>query len=66
MKIFVVNLDRSIDRRLAIFTRLQELGLSATRFSAVDGSKLSADEKGYNGLKRRLLFGKDLTDGEIG
>ncbi len=66
MKIFVINLDRSIDRREAIFSRLRELGLAATRFPAVDGKTLSEAEKGYNGRKRRLIYGKNLTDGEIG
>lgn len=66
MKIFVINLDRSTERRDAVFARLAELGLEATRFSAFDGTALSEAEKGYNGRKRRLIYGKDLTIGEIG
>lgn len=66
MEIFVINLERSVDRRRAIFARLAELGLSATRFPAIDGTTLSEAEKGYNGRKRRLFYGKDLTLGEIG
>lgn len=66
MKIFVINLDRSPGRRAAVFARLGELGLHATRFPAFDGATLSAAEQGYNGRKRRLIYGKDLTIGEIG
>lgn len=68
VKIFVINLDRSPDRREAIFARLGELGLTATatRFPAIDGATLSEAEQGYNGRKRRLFYGKDLTLGEIG
>lgn len=66
INIFIINLERSVDRRQQILERLKQLGLEAEVFSAYEGAKLPDGGKRYNGRKRRLFFGKDLTPGEIG
>ena len=66
MHIFVISLQTSVDRRRRILDRLAELGLTAEIFWGIDGRKLPPSERRYAGRLRRLLYGKDLTDGEIG
>lgn len=41
--IWLINLDRDTDRRAAMETQLAALGLSYTRFAAINGKDLSAD-----------------------
>ena len=64
--VFVISLDRSHDRRERILARLADLGLSAEIFTAVEGAALAPEAADYAGRLRRLLFGKDLSAGEIG
>lgn len=64
--VFIISLDRSLDRRERILARLADLGMSAEIFPAVDGAALARDATDYAGRLRRLLFGKDLSAGEIG
>lgn len=66
MHIFVISLERSMERRSALYARLRSLGLSAEIFSAIDGASLTPDQAHYDGRRRRLLYGKDMTSGEIG
>lgn len=66
MKVFVISLESSVSRREAIIARLSSLGIEAEVFTAIDGRKLSVRDSGYNGRLRRLLYGKNLTPGEIG
>lgn len=66
VNIFVINLERSADRREQILARLKQLGLEAEIFRAYEGAKLPDGGQRYHGRKRRLFFGKDLTLGEIG
>ena len=66
MKVFVINLERSADRREVIEPELQQQGLDYEFFKAVDGSKLAdpqsyADEHGCMVRVKRLM-----THGEIG
>lgn len=67
IKVIVISLKHEKQRRLFIQKQLQEIGLDVTFFDAINGSKenvfLNPD---YNKLKRRLFYGKDLTDGELG
>ncbi len=64
--VFVINLERSVERRARILARLQELGLTGEIFTACEGRALPDGGKKYNGRKRRLLFGHEMTAGEIG
>lgn len=67
LRIFVINLRGSTERRAAMQQQLGDLGLPFEFFDAVDGKKLQAqDLAAYDGRKRRLFFGKDLSQGEIG
>lgn len=65
--IFVINLERSADRRTAMAARLDPLHVPYTFFKAVNGHELDIDTlAAYDKTRRRLYFGKDLTKGEIG
>lgn len=66
MHIFVISLQTSVERRRRILDRLAALGLTAEIFWGIDGRKLPPSERRYAGRLRQLLYGKDLTDGEIG
>lgn len=66
MHIFVISLDRSVDRRAKVLSRLTALGLTAEVFPAIDGYSLPLPDPHYDGRTRRLLHGKDMTPGEIG
>jgi GR25 family glycosyltransferase involved in LPS biosynthesis len=60
-RIFVINLQRSPDRRRFIADRLDQLGLDREFFSAVDGATLSkADLENYDRKARLKAFGCDL------
>ena len=65
--IFIVNLERSQDRREKITSRLKEIGASFELFPAVDGAKLSEDELAI--YDEKLVFEKiarPLSRSEIG
>lgn len=66
MNIFVISLDASTERREAMQAQLRALGLTAEIFAATDGRLLPADGPHYNGRRRRLFYGKDMSVGEIG
>lgn len=65
MKIFVINLERSIERRKEISKQLQNANVIFEIFNAVDGSKDFKDKWRYNDNKRRLLRARPLSTGEI-
>ncbi len=65
--IFVINLERSADRRAAMAASLEQLGVNYTFFKAVDGKTLDPSSlPDYDSLRRKLFFGRDLSLGEIG
>jgi glycosyl transferase family 25 len=65
--IFIISLKHSAERRALMTARLNELKLPHAFFDAVDGAALDPDTSpDYDGLRRRLFFGRDLTRGEIG
>ncbi len=65
--VFVINLEHSADRRAAMITRLDPLHINYTFFKAVNGHELDIDTlPAYAKTRRRLLFGRDLSKGEIG
>lgn len=65
MKIYVINLERSADRREVISKQLQDANVSFEIFNAVDGSKDFDDQWRYNDKKRRFLRIRPLSTGEI-
>lgn len=66
-RLFVINLDRSPDRRRFMAERFDRLGMQHEFVAAVDGSALSQrDLAPYNREKRLKAFGCDLTPNEIG
>jgi glycosyl transferase family 25 len=67
-KIFVINLDSSVDRIESMQAQCNELGLVFERISAVRGKNLSSDEKAavYNRAVNLAKYDKELNDGEIG
>lgn len=67
LQIFVINRDKDAERRIDMSKRLGALGLEFEFFQAVDGHKIDAySVPEYDGEKRRLYFGRDLSVGEIG
>ena len=65
--VFVINLRRSTERRSIMTGRLNQLGVDHSVFEAVDGQKLELETASvYDGARRRMLFGRDMTKGELG
>lgn len=65
--VFVINLETSAGRRADMTERLAPLGIPYSFFNAVNGRALDIDHLPlYAKTERRLLFGKDMTPGEIG
>jgi glycosyl transferase family 25 len=65
--IFVVNLERSPERREAITTSLEPLGLEFEFFAAVDGNQLGTEDLSvYSESDAIKTVGRALTLGEIG
>jgi glycosyl transferase family 25 len=65
--VFVINLEKSADRRAEMAPRLDPLGIDYTFFKAVNGHALDIDTlPEYDRTRRRLYFSRDLTPGEIG
>lgn len=68
IKIYVINLKSSIDRRKYIENLLSKLGLNFEIFDAVIGKDLNEQfiENIYDSEKARKNFGRELSKGEIG
>jgi len=64
--IIVINLKRSLDRRVRVVGMLEKLGLDYELFEAVDGSNLVADRALISNKESYRLHGRFLTDGEVG
>lgn len=65
--IFVINLKHSAERRRFMAAQLDPLGHEYSFFTAVDGRELELNSlTSYARLLRRLFFGRDLTQGEMG
>lgn len=59
MKIFVINLERAVERRKTVLKRLHELGLNAEIIPAVDGADVDRSALGPGAEP-------GLSDGEVG
>lgn len=67
LPVFVISLPEATERRAQIASHLKELGLAHEIVDAVDGRGFDVPaHTAYNGRRRRLLFGRDLTGGELG
>lgn len=64
---FVITLEQSQERRNLISSRLSELEIPFEFYPGVDGRKVDLlSHKNYSKWKRRMFFGRDLSDGEFG
>lgn len=64
---FVITLEHSLQRRETISGRLGELGIPFEFHPGVDGRKIDLlSHPGYVKWKRRMFFGRDLSNGEFG
>ena len=67
IRIFVVNLERSDDRREFISKQLNRLNLKYEIFKAVDGANLTDEElESYDSSGAHAICARDLTRGEMG
>ncbi len=65
--VFIINLERSADRRAEMSALLDPLHIDYTFFKAIDGRTLDIDAlPDYDRTRRLLFFGHDLSPGEIG
>jgi len=63
----VISLEHAHDRREVISTRLRTLGIPFEFVPGADGRQLDlSTHPGYDGFRRRIFFGRDLTGGELG
>ena len=63
---FVISLPRESLRRKTILKKLNDVPGTFEFFDAIDGKKINLLQHiDYQGLKRRLCYGKDLTRGEL-
>ncbi len=64
--IYLINLDRSADRLRFVTHRLDSLGLPFTRIAAVEGARLTADERAAFVAARPRDGKRSWRDGQIG
>ena len=67
LKILVINLARSTERRAGMRRKLELLGLDFEFVEAVDGRDFDVQaHPAYDSPRRRRAFGRDLNGGELG
>lgn len=66
IKIFVISLQRSLDRRKQVEKEMQKISLPWSFLDAVDGSALTSNPLEYKPTKVKRLQGYELTPNEIG
>jgi glycosyl transferase family 25 len=65
--VLLLSLKEATQRRAEMAEKLGRLGLPYSVFDAVDGRGRNVNEQPvYDGVRRRLYFGRDMTGGEIG
>ena len=66
LKVFVISLERAVDRRAHMTRLLKGLGIEAEFVPAVDGRALSAEDRSqYDSRLARLNYRSEMTDTEI-
>jgi glycosyl transferase family 25 len=66
LKIFVISLQRSLDRRKQVEKEMQKISLPWSFLDAIDGSALTSTPVEYKTAKVKRLQGYELTPNEIG
>lgn len=68
LPIFIINMNKNIERRDLMRKRAEAAGLEVEFISAIDGREMTEEEIGkwYDSAKRKRYFGRDMTLGEIG
>jgi glycosyl transferase family 25 len=67
VNIFVISLDRAVERREHMKSLFQKLGLQVTFVSGVDGRALTPEQRNrYKPALARRIYGCEMTDSEIG
>lgn len=67
IKVIAITLKKETKRRIFIRKQLNDIDLDVSFFDAINGVKERVFfHPDYNSFKRRLFYGKDLTEGEIG
>jgi glycosyl transferase family 25 len=66
LKIFVISLQRSLDRRKQVEKEMQKISLPWSFLDAIDGSALTSTPVEYKPAKVKRLQGYELTPNEIG
>ncbi len=66
--IFVINMARETERMKSVATELERAGLTFERFEAIDGRKVSAEERLniYSDRWYRMMHGCSIPPGEFG
>jgi glycosyl transferase family 25 len=66
MRVYVINLEGSVERRLRLGQRLAELGVEHEIFRALDGRTGAAAFESCNVQQYQLNTGRTPSDGEVG
>ena len=65
-QVFVISLERAVERREYMRNLIADLGFNATIISAVDGKKLRPEQRArYNSERARRIYGCEMSDNEI-
>jgi glycosyl transferase family 25 len=66
LKVFIISLERAVDRRAHMIGLLEGLGIEAEFVPAVDGRALTTADRGqYDSRLARLNYRSEMTDSEI-
>lgn len=67
VEVFIISLERAEKRRAYMRDLVERLGLTAHFISAVDGQKLTDEQRArYSSQRATRVYGCDMTDNEIG
>lgn len=65
-QVFVISLERAVERREYMKSLVAKLGFSATIISAVDGKNLRAEQRArYSSARAQRIYGCEMSDNEI-
>jgi len=65
-EVFVISLERAVERREHMKQLLSDLGFTGTIISAVDGKNLLPEQRArYSSERAKRIYGCDLSDNEI-
>lgn len=66
LPVFVISLDRAVERREHIKKLVSDLGFTATIISAVDGRNLRPEQRArYSSERARRIYGCEMNNSEI-